>query len=42
MPEMEINPWNLLAGLVWNVLVQPALTLSNTVPLRLPLDIVLA
>ncbi len=39
---MEVNPWNLLADLVWYVLVQRALTLSNTVPSRLPLDIVRA
>src|SRR3972149_6155896 len=42
LPEMEVNPWNLLASLVWNALVQRALTLSNMVPLRLPLDILLA
>jgi len=39
---MEVNPWKLLAGLVWNVLARRALTLSNAVPLQLPLDIVLA
>jgi hypothetical protein len=42
MPEMEVNSWNLLAGLIWTVLAQRALTLSNTVPLQFPLDIVLA